>query len=240
MKPDTASRPTQPIAPVMMHLGTEVDDAIAPDFDRWCEGHMADNLRLPGFVSARRLRRSPVHPGPATSPCSLTLYQLESPSTLETPEYAGRTIGMPDRFSGRIGFERTLYRELGVPPGIRSQTIGPALLHVTVDVEPEWRERFVEWYVNVHVPAVLDAPGMLSARRFENVELVPGRALRSGQRSYCTLYEMEAADVILRLSTLEAASRGACPPELAPHRVAYNQAYEEIFRTAADRVTNAR
>lgn len=233
MKTPAPARPTQPIAPVMLHIGTDVDDAIAADFERWCEGHMADNLRLPGFVSARRLRKSPAHPGPATSPGSLTLYQLEGASALETTEYEGRQIGMPERFASGIGFERSVYRELGVPSGVRSQAIGPAILHVTVDVEPAWRERFVEWYVNVHVPAVLDAPGMLSARRFENVELVPGQPLRAGQHTYCTLYEMEAADVIVRPETFAAASRGACPPELAPHRVAFNQAYEEIFRTVA-------
>jgi len=227
------SRPTQPIAPVMLHIGTDVEDAIASDFERWCEDHVRDNLRLPGFVSGRRLRRSARYSGPGASPSSLTLYQLESTSTLETPEYAGRKIGMPDRFTGQIGFERTVYRELGVPSGVRSQPIGPAILHVTVDVEPEWRERFVEWYVNVHVPAVLDAPGMLSVRRFENVELASGHAPRPGQHTYCTLYEMEAADVIARPATLESASRGACPSDLASHRVALNHTYEEIFRATA-------
>lgn len=227
------TRPNEPIAPVMLHIGTDVDDTIATDFERWCEVHVADNLRLPGFVSARRLRKNPTFSGPGASPGTLTLYQLEGESTLETPEYTGRKIGMPDRFTGHIGFERSLYRELGVPAGIRAHAIGPAILHVTVDVEPAWRERFVEWYVNVHVPAVLDAPGMLSVRRFENVELAAGGAPRPGQHTYCTLYEMEAADVIARPQTLASASRGACPPELAPHRVALNHTYEEIFRAAA-------
>lgn len=232
--PRTPADPkTQPIAPVMLHIGTDVDDAISAEFDRWCEGHVEDNLRLPGFVSARRLKRSPGHVAPGPSPDSLTLYQLESAAALETPEYKGRQVSMPAHFAGRVRFKRALYRELDVPAGVRTQQTGPALLHVTVDVaEPEWRGRFVDWYVNVHVAAVLSAPGMLGARRFENVDVAAGRPLGEGDHTYCTLYEMEDAGVLMRPSTLEAAGRGACPPELAPHRVALNHTYEEIFRAS--------
>ncbi len=233
-RPD--SRTTQPIAPVLLHIGTDVDEAIAHDFERWCEDHVADNLRLPGFVSARRLRRSDAQPAAGESASSLTLYQLADVSALETPEYLGRRITMPPHFSGRIRSQRSLYHELGAErglgaePGVRTQSIGPAFLHVTVDVEPDWRARFLDWYVKVHVAAVLDAPGMLGVRRFENVELASGRPLAAGQHTYCTLYEMEDAGVIARPTTLASASRGACPPELAPHRVAFNHTYEEIFR----------
>ena len=236
-RPD--SRPTQPIAPVLLHIGTDVDAAIAHDFERWCEDHVADNLRLPGFVSVRRLRRSEAQPAAGESPSSLTLYQLEDTSALETPEYLGRKVTMPPHFSGRIRSRRSLYLELGAElelgaqPGVRTQSIGPAFLHVTVDVEPDWRERFIEWYVKVHVAAVLDAPGMLGVRRFENVDLASGRPLGPGEHTYCTLYEMEDAGVIARPTTLASASRGACPPELAPHRVAFNHTYEEIFRATS-------
>ena len=230
-RPD--SRPTQPIAPVLLHIGTDVDAAIAHDFERWCEDHVADNLRLPGFVSVRRLRRSEAQPAAGESPSSLTLYQLEDTSALETPEYLGRKVTMPPHFSGRIRSRRSLYLELGAQPGVRTQSIGPAFLHVTVDVEPDWRERFIEWYVKVHVAAVLDAPGMLGVRRFETVDLASGRPLGPGQHTYCTLYEMEDAGVIARPTTLASASRGACPPELAPHRVAFNHTYEEIFRATS-------
>lgn len=231
----TQPNPTQsqPIGPVLLHIGTDVDEAIDRDFDRWCEDHVADNLRLPGFVSARRLRRSGAQPAVGESASSLTLYQLADVSALETPEYLGRKVTMPPHFSGRIRSTRSLYRELGAEPGVRTQSIGPALLHVTVDVEPDWRTRFIEWYVKVHVAAVLDAPGMLGARRFENVELASRRPLAAGQHTYCTLYEMEDAGVIARPTTLASASRGACPPELAPHRVAFNHTYEEIFRAAS-------
>ena len=74
---------------------------------------------------------------------------------------------------------------------------------------------------------------MLGVRRFENASLASGRPLDPGQHTYCTYYEMEDAGVLTRPETLAAAARGACPPELAPHRVVVNHVYEEIFRTAS-------
>lgn len=226
---------TAPCGPIVLQLGTEVDDLIASDFERWCEDHLRDNLRLPGFLSGRRLRRHPTSAPNGTSPASLTLYQLEDASALETPEYAGRRVSMPGHFTDRLRFERALFRALDEPSVAATRPVGRAVLHVTIDVEPQWRERFVEWYAKVHVPAVLEAPGMLAARRFENVELARGGALPPGQHPYCALYEMEATDVLTRPETLAAAARGACPPELAAHRVSASQVYEEVFRVDASR-----
>ncbi|MEZ4331503.1 MAG: DUF4286 family protein [Myxococcota bacterium] len=226
---------TAPCGPIVLQLGTEVDDAIALDFERWCEDHLRDNLRLPGFLSGRRLRRSTTSPPNATSPASLTLYQLEAASALETPEYAGRRVSMPAHFANRLRFERALYRALDEPDGVAALPVGRAILHVAIDVEPQWRDRFVEWYATVHVPAVLEAPGMLAARRFEHVELTRGSALPPGQHPYCALYEMEATDLLTRPETLAAAARGACPPDLAAHRVSTSQVYEEVFRVDASR-----
>ena len=70
---------------------------------------------------------------------------------------------------------------------------------------------------------------MLGARRFQNVELVGGAPLPAGQRAYCTLYEMESADAMVRPEMAEAARKGACPPGLEPHRRATNHVYEEFF-----------
>lgn len=224
---------TAPCGPVVLELGTEVDESIALEFERWCEDHLRENLRLPGFVSARRLRRCGAPAPNGTSPASLTLYQLEDASALETPQYRDRRVSMPSHFTGRLRFERALYRELDGPLDVQPRPVGRAVLHVLVDVEPAWRERFVDWYAKVHVPAVLEAPGMLTARRFENLALARGGALAPGQHPYCALYEMEAADVLTRPETLAAAARGACPPELAAHRVSMGQVYEESFRVDA-------
>lgn len=248
MTPPAPESATQPIGSVLLEIATDVDPAIASEFEDWCKGHFADNLRLPGFLSARRLRRCGPPDAEGRSAGTLSLYELRDASALETPQYAAREIGFPTHFNGRIATRRSLYRELSVsdergpltlpvrpvsPDGARRQPIGPAVLHVTVDVEPAFREPFLVWYADVHVPAVLSAAGMLGARRFANVLLEGGAALPAGQHPYFTLYEMEDAGVLARPELVAAAARGACPPELAPHRVACNFAYEELFRAAA-------
>ena len=67
---------------------------------------------------------------------------------------------------------------------------------------------------------------MIGARRFENIQLGAGAP---GHR-FCTVYEMEDAEVIGRPEMAAASEKGACPADLAPHRTAYNHVYEEIFR----------
>lgn len=233
---------TQPVGSALLEIATDVDPTIASEFEDWCKGHFADNLRLPGFVSARRLRRCGPPDAEGRSAGSISLYALADASALETPDYAAREIGWPGHFAGKVTARRSLYRELGAvgsdgrsAAGARRQTIGSAVLHVTVDVEPAFRERFLDWYAEVHVPAVLSAPGMLGARRFANALLERGDALPAGQHPYLTLYEMEDASVLASPGLVAAAAKGVCPPELAPHRVAVNFAYDEVFRASAER-----
>lgn len=116
-----------------------------------------------------------------------------------------------------------VYRPLE-PPDEWTAPGGQGLLYVRVDVEPAFLDPFVDWYVGEHVPAIVSAPGMLGARRYENVALEGGLA-PPGEHRFCTLYDMEAADVVGRAGTLEASDRGACPAGLAPHRRAHNAAY---------------
>jgi len=142
---------------------------------------------------------------------------------------AAHDQSIPDSFSGRMSFQRSVYRELSAPSQLDPPLTGAAILHVTVDVERAYHDPFLKWYAEIHVPAVLEAPGMLGARRFENVELEAGEPLRAGQHAYCTIYEMEDASVIGRPEIVEAARKGACPADLEPHRIAVNHVYEEIF-----------
>jgi hypothetical protein len=207
-----------------------VEAAVEADFNRWCEEHVQANLSLPGFLSVRRFRKSAVYPGVGAGPTYLTIYQLEAPAALESSAWLSHDRSMPRAFSGRVRFQRSVFRELDGDAGLRTQPIGRAILHVLVDVDADWTARFLEWYAAEHVPAVLAAPGMIGARRFVNVELDASAPLPQDQHPYCTLYEMEDASVIGRPETAEAASKGACPAELEPHRSASNHVYDEMFR----------
>jgi hypothetical protein len=56
--------------------------------------------------------------------------------------------------------------------------------------DPSREDEFNDWYNNVHVPDMLEAPGMISATRWENV-FPKG----NNRRKYIALYEFETDDV---------------------------------------------
>ena len=87
----------------------------------------------------------------------------------------------------------------------------------------------------VHVPAVLDAPGMIAARRLEQIHTVSNADSHNRPRIDRKIYEMAEASVIRHPETLEASVRGACPAELEPHRQASYQVYAEVFQQTGAR-----
>jgi catechol 2,3-dioxygenase-like lactoylglutathione lyase family enzyme len=213
-------------SPALLHLGTDIDARVETEFNRWCEGHVRSNLTLPGFRRGRRFLRKADYPGVGESAQYLTLYDLDDTGALASDAYAGHDQSVPEDFLPHLRFERALYREIGVHEGASPSATASAILHVTVDVaEPAWIDRFLAWYSEEHVPAVLEVPGMVGARRYVNAEP------ESGGHTYCTLYEMEDSKVMSHPEMPHAARKGACPAELEPQRVAWNHIYEEIFRS---------
>jgi len=215
-------------AHALLHLGTEIDAEVEAAFNRWCEAHVRGNLELPGFLGARRFVKQADYKGVGESPQYLTLYELEDASALTSDAYAAHDQSVPDAFSGHLSFQRSVYREIGVHSGASAGAPANAILHVTVDVEPEYIDDFLKWYPELHVDAVLEAPGMVGARRYENT------APAEGGHLYCTVYDMTDPGVISRPEMIEAARKGACPPDLEPHRVAYNHVYTEILHATAE------
>jgi hypothetical protein len=212
----------------LFHLGVEVDPEVDALFEHWCEARLADGVAFPGLSSARLLVKHPGHSGVGASPKHLVLCEAESESAARAAVQPEFETGLPGELAGRLQSRCAFYRAIGDHPGHDgTRRMGPAILHVTVDVDPEWRDAFLDWYVGVHVPAVLHAPGMLGARRFEHAALASGEPIPEGQHSYCTIYEMADADLIDRPETQAASARGLCPARIAPHRVAMNFVYAE-------------
>ena len=60
------------------------------------------------------------------------------------------------------------------------------LFIVRMDVEPDKEKQLNEWYNNVHIPALLKVPGVLSARRYTAMEGTP---------KYTAIYEFDSPDV---------------------------------------------
>jgi hypothetical protein len=234
-------RARHPAAPVLLHLSFEIDPGIDSDVDsgiessvdQWCERDADAYLRRPGVLSLRRFKRNDDWSGDRKAARFMTLLDLEDASVLSELPSDGLESSIPEALVGRVRARRAVYCELGAEPGSRMRAAGSAILHVCVDVDREYDDRFQHWYAGTHVPAVLEAPGMIGARRFENILHGRDGSLPQGQHEYCTVYEMEQPSVIGSPETLEAARKGACPAELEPHRVAINHVYDEISRRTA-------
>lgn len=54
---------------------------------------------------------------------------------------------------------------------------------------PKLEKEWIDWYKNIHAPDILETPGFLTARLFENKEP------RDGRGKFFTMYEIETDDV---------------------------------------------
>lgn len=87
----------QPEGAALLLVMIDIDPDHEDDFNRWYdEEHYPERLGLPGFLSARRFRSSD-----GEGPKYLALYDLESVSALETPEYLA-LITPPSEWSRRV------------------------------------------------------------------------------------------------------------------------------------------
>jgi hypothetical protein len=71
------------------------------------------------------------------------------------------------------------------------------LLTVLADVvSPDRDDEFNDWYDTVHVPAVCEVPGVVSARRFRLAEQrSASHADVTGGRRYLVIYEVDTDDL---------------------------------------------
>jgi hypothetical protein len=60
------------------------------------------------------------------------------------------------------------------------------LLIVRMDVNADGEKRLNEWYDNVHIPALIKVPGVLSGRRFAAIQ---------GSPKYTAIYEFDRPGV---------------------------------------------
>jgi hypothetical protein len=60
------------------------------------------------------------------------------------------------------------------------------LLIVRMDVNSDGEKRLNEWYNNIHIPALMKVPGVLSGRRFTAIQASP---------KYTAIYEFDRPDV---------------------------------------------
>jgi hypothetical protein len=57
---------------------------------------------------------------------------------------------------------------------------------------PEREDEYNDWYTNIHLPDVLDIPGITAARRFKASDAAPPP---DGSPEYCAVYELDVDDL---------------------------------------------
>lgn len=93
----------------------------------------------------------------------------------------------------------------------------------SMDVEPDKEAIFNEVYDVEHIPLILKVPGVLSARRMQNVPLklsIGGEVktmLAEGEPRYSAIYELASADVLTSEAWTKAVDAGRWPTEVRPH-----------------------
>jgi hypothetical protein len=157
-----------------------------PDFNRWYnEEHLADRLRVPGFLSAARYEA--VKGGPK----HLAVYELENAAVMDSEAYK-KVSSNPTPWTQRSGpqavattFIRNIYSMIS-PKTVSDRDVNrgmaPALqigrMDVPAHVDAEWNQ----WYSTIYVPNYETVPGVIRGRRYRAVVGAP---------QYLTFYEFE-------------------------------------------------
>ncbi len=63
--------------------------------------------------------------------------------------------------------------------------MSPNIVIVTMEVEPDWEDELNQWYLEEHIPALMDVPGYLKSERFVATD---------GEPKYMAWYELESLD----------------------------------------------
>jgi len=164
---------------------TDIDPTHDEEFNAWYDTeHLADLLRLPGFLDAAR------YVAVKGGPKYLAVYELASAEALKSPEFQTYRAN-PSPWSRRMSpavigknFTRTLGAQI-FPAAVEKSDRGfaPALqigrMSVPDGVDREWNE----WYNGEYVPGYRKVPGVIYARRYHVVE---------GEVRYTTVYEFES------------------------------------------------
>ena len=176
------------------------------EFHDWYDlEHVPERQRVPGFGLCERWINV------ANPKQAVASYDLDNPAVLSSDAYKAiggenlsvwskRVSAMCTRLL-RFDAEQTLPGDADSPAG------AGGLLVNAMNVAPEREAEFNEWYDHEHIPALAAVPGVLSARRFRDL---------NGTHRYLALYHVATPEV----TTGEAWKTAASTPwteRLRPH-----------------------
>jgi hypothetical protein len=196
----------------LMMVWTDVPADKEKEFNRWYnEEHLAERLRIPGFLSGARfeaIKGGPKH---------LAVYELENVAVLESNAYQ-KVRKNPTEWTKRcspdvIGtnFIRNVYTLIHprtLTSAVAESDMAPALQLGRMDVPAEIDTDFNAWYNTIYIPNYEKVPGVIRGRRFRAV---------TGTPTYLTFYEFQNPKV--SESAAWAAQRDIAPEtqRIRPH-----------------------
>jgi len=146
----------------LMMVWTDVPADKEKEFNRWYnEEHLAERLRIPGFLSGARYEA--VKGGPK----HLAVYELENVAVLESDAYK-KVRNNPTEWTKRcspdvIGtsFIRNVYTLIHpktLTPAVAESDMAPALQLGRMDVPAEIDADFNTWYNTIYIPTTRRCP----------------------------------------------------------------------------------
>jgi hypothetical protein len=137
-------------------------------FNAWYDDeHIPLRMGAPGFRSAQRYRDG-------GSRNYLTIYEIDGPEALATPQYR-KIKDQPSELTSRMlgsvsGFTRYIGRNIGVADLLPD---APVIYPVFFNVPSDRVEEFDDWYDKDHVPVLRQDARWQGVRRFEIIDGLP-------------------------------------------------------------------
>ncbi len=210
-------------------------------FDRWYdEEHLADLVAVGGMLLGRRFVREIAYP--FASPLGmdfLTLYDAESVDVFSSAEFVAvgtqrtpRTVEVTEGLNPSFNFYRQISPEHGGGLTKRGPeplaVAGTAIMHVMTGCDLEAEDDFNRWYEEEHLPRLVEADGVLHARRFVESHGQPSEGQRRPLR-YLALYELADPSVASDPAFTHAGRATPWRDRLAPHIESHAQLYVQTI-----------
>ena len=162
--------------------------------------HVPSRLdNIPGLLGVRRLIAL------EGEPKYLNLWELAN-ADVPTSEAYGKLreeedLMPPDSFEvmtrGIPQFSREIYERRYPEQGEYRMPDTQFFLVVGHDVPADREEEYNAWYETEHIPAIMQVPGFVTARRFVAVKSVPAKASSgSPAPKYLAVYDLESKDAL--------------------------------------------
>jgi hypothetical protein len=170
----------------LLMVFADVDVEYDADYNAWYrEEHLPERLSAPGFLDAA------LYQAVKGGPRYLAVYELESATAMQTPEYQHMSQNPTDwtkRISPTVigrGTVRNTYTQISPEesdPDTMGRGMAPALQIGRMEVPSDIEAKYNDYYDNQRTPRNLTVPGCLFVRRYHAVE---------GNPQYLTMYEFE-------------------------------------------------